>query len=218
MGTQIGFAATVIAVFGAIVGLVGVAAKRAGRDPRRDAAVVGGTIAVWLGITAGLAQSGVIAFGDGPPKALALPWIFIIGALIVLYRPAGRTFVANVPRAAVVGLQIFRVPVKLVLWSLFLSNDLPERMTFEGRNFDVLVGLTALPVAYLAWIAARRPKLALVWHLASLLLLANIVTMAIRARPPIIPTIPFVWLPAFLVPVALLSHIVGLQQALAARR
>jgi hypothetical protein len=95
-------------------------------------------------------------------------------------------------------------------------------MTFEGRNFDVLVGVTALPVAVLVARTAHR-RLATVWHLASLGLLLNIVITAVLSTPGplqvftaepanrIIGDFPYVWLPAFLVPVALVSHIIGLR-------
>lgn len=218
IGIRIAFGLIVVGVAAAIVALVMLAAKRAGRDPRRDAAWVGGVIAAWLAATAALAASGVIAFDSGPPKALALPWIAVLGGAIALWRPPGRGFLAHVPRTHVIALQSFRVPVELVLWALFLEGVLPERMTFEGRNFDVLVGLTALPIGFAAWAGARRPWLALAWHVASLGLLANIVSMAIRAQPPAIPTVPMIWLPAFLVPVALLGHVAGIAQARAALR
>jgi hypothetical protein len=219
IGIGIAFGVTAVGVAAAIVALVALAAKRAGRDPRRDALRVGGAIGVWLAATAALAASGAIAFDGGPPKALALPWIAIVAGVVALWRPAGRTFLASVPRPFVVGLQGFRVPVELVLWALFLDGAVPERMTFEGRNLDVLVGLTALPVGFAAWAGVRRrPWLALAWHVAGLALLANIVSMAIRAQPPVIPTVPYIWLPAFLVPIALLGHIAGIAQARAALR
>lgn len=219
MGIAIAFGATVAGVAAAIVALVMVAARRSGRVPRRAALWVGGVIAGWLAATAVLAASGALAFDGGPPRALALPWLAVVAGLVALWRPAGRAFLASAPRAFVVGLQAFRVPVELVLWALFLDGAIPERMTFEGRNLDVLVGLTALPVGFAAWAGARRhPWLAVAWHLAGLALLANIVSMAIRAQPAVIPTVPMIWLPAFLVPIALLGHVAGIAQARAALR
>lgn len=222
MGTSAGigvvFGLLVVGVAAAIVALVVLAARRAKRDARRDATWVAAVIGGWLAATAALAASGAIAFDDGPPRALALPWIAIIVGAVALWRPAGRAFLAHVPRPHVVALQSFRVPVELILWALFLDHAIPERMTFEGRNFDVLVGLTAFPIGFAAWAGSkRRPWLALLWHVAGLALLANIVSMAIRAQPPVIPTVPMVWLPAFLVPVALLGHIAGIAQAIRAR-
>jgi hypothetical protein len=200
---SLGFVATVLAVAVAIVALVA-------RTSRRAAAVTAAAIAGWLAITAALARAGVIAFDGGPPRALLLPWIVVVATAIALWRPAGRAVLAAIPRPAVIGLQVFRVPVELVLWGLFSAGALPERLTFSGRNFDILVGLTAIPVALLA---RDRRALAIAWHVGGLLLLANIVIMAMRAQPPIVTTVPFVWLPGCLVPVALLGHGVGLIQA-----
>lgn len=115
MGIAIAFGATVAGVAAAIVALVMVAARRSGRVPRRAALWVGGVIAGWLAATAALAASGALAFDGGPPRALALPWLAVVAGLVALWRPAGRAFLASAPRAFVVGLQAFRVPVELIL-------------------------------------------------------------------------------------------------------
>jgi hypothetical protein len=201
-----GFVATVLAVAIAIVSLVG-------RSSRRGAAVVAAAIAAWLALTAALASSGVLDFGDGPPRPLALPWIAMIVAVVALRTRGGRAFRTATPPRAIVALQSFRIPVELVLWGLFVGGAMPEAMTFEGRNFDAFIGITALPVALLV---GRRWFV--VWHLVGLALLVNVAVVAIRAQPAIIPTVPYIWLPGFLVPVAVLSHVVGLWQAISASR
>lgn len=38
---------------------------------------------------------------------------------------------------------IIRIPVELVLYRLFLNGIVSELMTFKGRNFDILAGITA---------------------------------------------------------------------------
>jgi len=126
-----------------------------------------------------------------------------------------RAVLDAVPRGALIALQTFRLPVELVLWRMCAAGVIPARMTFEGRNFDILVGLTAIPIALFA---ARRPRLALAWHVASLGLLVNVVSIAVASAPHIVGTFPFIWLPAFLVPVALLAHIGGIREVLRRRR
>ena len=95
-----------------------------------------------------------------------------------------------------------------------LENELPIQMTFEGRNFDVLAGLTAVVVAFLLQRKIIGKRFIYVWNIFSLILLTNIVTIAILSTPvpfrvfmnepanTIVTTFPFVWLPALLVPMA----------------
>ena len=117
----------------------------------------------------------------------------------------------NIPAKSLVSLQIFRVFVEILLWMSFLQNLLPVQMTFEGRNFDVLSGLTAPFAAY--FLANNRIGL-VVWNILSLALLANILAVAVLSMPTpfryfinepsntIVTTFPFIWLPGLLVPLA----------------
>jgi hypothetical protein len=122
-------------------------------------------------------------------------------------------------------LHIVRIPVELTLFGLFLHHAVPELMTFEGRNPDILSGLTA-PIVYLLFF--RKGKInqtgLLIWNLACLGLLINIVINAIFSAPfafqkqafdqPNIAVLffPFSWLPSFVVPVVLFCHLVSIRQ------
>jgi hypothetical protein len=92
-------------------------------------------------------------------------------------------------------------------------------MTFEGRNWDLLTGLTALPMA---WLVARKkaPKwLIYVWNSMGLALLLNVMVIAALSMPTplrhfhnepantFVTYFPYVWLPTYLVQVAWLSHL-----------
>lgn len=218
----LGFSAIVAGVAAAILAIVRAAARRAHLDVGRLTAVVGAALGLWLAVTGIAAASGALRLTGGPPRVLLLPLAAVFTTQIALRTRTGRALAAAIPPAAVIALQTFRIFVELVLWRLFVAGQLPIQMTFEGRNFDVLVGLTALPVAALVARTAGR-RLATLWHLASLGLLLNIVATAVLSAPGplqvftaepanrIIGDFPFVWLPAFLVPVALVSHILGLR-------
>ncbi len=228
---ELGFMAIVLFVVAALLATVAVAARSAGRNPAADVVRVGLVLATWLVLTGGAAAAGLLRVDHGPFRVLPLVVVAIAGPLLAMRGPIGRALVAATPRAVVVAVQVFRIPVELVLWRLLVAGVVPVQMTFEGRNLDVLTGLTAIPVAIVAWGAQRRGwRLALAWHTAGIALLINIVSIAIRSVPgplrtyaaepanTIIGHAPFIWLPAFLVPVALLGHVVGIRQAVAARR
>ena len=211
------FTLTVIAVAAAVIALT-----------RRIGVAV--AIVAWLTATGLAGNAGVFALTGGPPRIFILPWLAIISMLLWTRTRAGRAFVENAPRWAIIALDVFRIPVELALWRLAGENLIPREMTFEGRNFDIVAGLTAIPVALIAGGTTPRPRLAIAWHVMGLLLLINVVSMAVLAAPgPLhvasfspantaVGLFPFVWLPAFLVPIAALTHIVGIRQALHAIR
>jgi hypothetical protein len=100
-------------------------------------------------------------------------------------------------------------------------------MTFEGRNFDILAGITAPIIAYLGIriTGVNRPLL-LIWNFVCLGLLINIVVNALFAAPTPVqkfafdqPNIailyfPFSWLPTFIVPIVLFGHLISIKQLL----
>jgi len=113
--------------------------------------------------------------------------------------------------------------VELVLWWLMLYGKVPELMTFEGRNFDIIAGITAPIVAYFCFTRkAWNIKVALVWNYLGLVLLLNIIINALLSAPlpfqqfafdqPNIGLLhfPFIWLPAFVAPVVLFSHLANI--------
>lgn len=124
-----------------------------------------------------------------------------------------------------VNLQTFRVVVEVMLWLLVYHQILPVQMSFEGWNFDVLVGITAIPVSYLCFKSRKfyyTPVI--VWNIAGLVLLVNIVVIAVLSSPSpmrvfmnepsntLVAYYPFIWLPGFLVPMALFLHLASLRQ------
>jgi hypothetical protein len=127
-------------------------------------------------------------------------------------------------------LHIIRTPVEIVLFWLFVNKGIPELMTFEGRNFDILSGITA-PIIYYAAFNDDRPKkkILIIWNLVCLGLLMNIVLNAALSVPSVFqkfafdqPNVgilyfPFNWLPAGVVPLVLLSHLAALRQLLAGK-
>jgi hypothetical protein len=178
-------------------------------------------IIIWLIINAILALKGFYAVTDTLPPRFALtifPPLLII-AILFIAKP-GRRFIDSLSLRILTQLHIVRIFVEIILLWLFLYKYVPKLMTFEGRNFDILAGLSAPLVAYFGFTKNKlSKKFIIVWNILCLLLLLNIVINAILSAPfpfqqfgfdqPNIALLyyPFVWLPAFIVPVVLFSHL-----------
>jgi hypothetical protein len=115
--------------------------------------------------------------------------------------------------------------MELILWLLYEQKIVPKQMTFEGLNMDILVGLSAPLVGWMCLRPGRwKLWLARIWNFAALLILGNIVLIAIISTPSplrffmnepantIVGSFPFIWLPGFVVPVAVLAHFISLRQ------
>lgn len=179
-------------------------------------------IIVWATLVSLISLSGFSGnFKNFPLNVLPLVGIPLITTLILLFTTDMKTLLGYLSLKALTQLQVFRVFVEVLLWLLFVQNLLPEQMTFEGRNWDILSGLTA-------FLAARFLLTSkwwmIIWNLLGLGLLINIVTIAILSMPTpirvfnnepantIVTQFPFVFLPTFLVPLAYLLHFMSLRK------
>ena len=162
-------------------------------------------------------------FVDAVPPRVFLFGILPVLLLIASYFVFFRKFVEGMSLRALTILHVIRIPVELVLLFLFQSGQVPQIMTFEGRNFDILSGLTAPVIYFLAFRKAKPNKTILItWNLVALGLLFNIVSIAILSmksplqklafdQPDVaLGYFPFIWLPTIVVPIVLFSHLAAL--------
>lgn len=183
-------------------------------------------IPFWVILQASLALTGFYLKIDALPPRLplfaVLPAFLTVIFLIVFAR---RNFISRLPLKTLTILHVVRIPVEVVLFWLFQAGLVPQLMTFEGRNFDLLSGLTA-PLIY--WLAFRGSKtnrpLLIVWNILALGLLTNIVVNAFLSFPfafqqfafdqpnRAVLYFPFVWLPSVIVPIVLFCHLASLWQ------
>ena len=202
-----------------VASLFPVAVWRSGA-PRalRQAAIATVVVAAWLAITLGAAASGALRFSPPPPTMMALFVAVFAIAVGVSLSPVGRRIATQLPLAALVGYQGFRVGVELLMHRAYTEGLMPVQMSYSGRNLDIITGLTAIGVA--AWLVAggKSLRVVLVWNTLGLALLINILAVAILSAPtPFrvfmnepsniwVSQAPWVWLPAVLVLEALMGH------------
>ncbi|WP_233632635.1 hypothetical protein [Parapedobacter sp. ISTM3] len=72
----------------------------------------------------------------------------ILGTAVLFLTRTGKEFVDSLPIAGLTMINVVRIPVEVVLCWLFINGAVPEMMTFEGRNFDIIAGITAPLIAY----------------------------------------------------------------------
>lgn len=214
----------VLPVIMAALFVAGAGAARDARDAagatRRRLLATAAAVVVWLAVTWLLAARGVLRRFDAmpPPFVLLLVTILALGPAIA-GSPLGARLARALPLAALVGAQAFRLPLELVMHRAYEDGVMPVQMSYAGRNFDIVTGLTAIALA-LALVRWRVPRwIVLAWNVLGLLLLVNVVTVAIVSTPvfrwfgdeglnTFVAYPPFVWLPAVLVLAAWAGHLV----------
>jgi hypothetical protein len=156
-----------------------------------------------------------------PPRFLVavLPNVFFIWVIVKKIKLNQLNIIT------LTSLQIIRIPIELFLYAWYLDKTVPISMTFKGLNFDILMGISALFLTIYLLITKKTPKkLLLGWNVIGLLFIINIVTIAILSAPTpfqqfafhqpnvAILSFPNTLLPAFLVPVAVLSHVLSIKK------
>ena len=180
----------------------------------------------WLIVQMVLSIGGFYLITDTfPPR---IPFFAVFPALlllIALFIFARKDFIARLPIKSLTIIHVIRIPVEIVLLWLFQAGQIPQLMTFEGRNFDILSGLTAPLIFWLAFRGGKTNRsLLIIWNILALGLLINIVTNAILSFPysfqqfaleqpnRALLYFPFVWLPSVVVPIVLFCHLASLRQ------
>jgi len=174
---------------------------------------------VWLGLTWAAAETGHLSRIDlTPPPFLGLPVALVVLSLLVCFSRFGTRLVDGLPLAWLIGVQAFRFPLELMLHRAYVEGVMPIQMSYSGWNYDIVTGLTALPVAWAVSRGVGGRGLVLAWNALGSLFLLNIVVIAIVSTPIIGwfgPTLlntfvlfpPFVWLPAVMVTTAFVGHL-----------
>ena len=181
-------------------------------------------LSIWIIAIGAISTTGFFTNFNLPPRALIV-MVFPLAVVIWLLNNKTATVVIKAMSAVkLAGLQVFRVFVEILLWALFAQGLLPEQMTFEGRNFDILAGISGPIIALLIYHKKVSRGLVIAWNIVCLGLLFNIVATAVLSMPTpfrvfmnepantIVTVFPIIWLPAFLVPLAYTLHLCSLKQ------
>jgi hypothetical protein len=186
---------------------------------------------LWSVLQSFLAITGFYQITDTlPPRFILvlLPaTIMIVVGLLPKYR---NKLLKNRNRTLSTLLHTVRVPVEIVLFYLFLYKMIPELMTFQGRNFDIVAGITAPIVAILILTKRASNNMLIAWNAVALCLVLFILFNGILSSElpfqqfgfeqpnRAINYFPFILLPAVVVPIVIYTHLTDLIALISERR
>lgn len=168
-------------------------------------------------------------------KVLPPRFVFMIGPAILIMilffvTQKGRAIIDSMDLKALTLVHVVRLPVEIVLFALAVHKTIPELLTFEGRNFDIIMGITALPIGWWIFTKGASRKILLAWNIIGVILLLNVVIHGILSVPfpfqqfgldqPNIAMLhaPYLLLPGLIVPVVMFSHLVAIRKLIVVHR
>lgn len=181
----------------------------------------------WLVYIKLISGSDLLLNLDLPPKFLLLILIPLIVLFILFYKTQkNNRIIQAIPAHYIIGLQSFRILVEFLLLYTFYKGIIPITATFEGLNFDIVMGFSAPFIAFLVYKnLAKYKDIAIYWNYFGIFLIlfvAVIIGTSIYA--------PFIWgseevlvdmqfldfpyflIPGFLAPLGIFLHVVSLAQ------
>lgn len=179
----VGLVMAIVSGFVAAIRWSGVARGDASVTVQRDVRRAVVASAAYLALTAGAAASGLLRQGGTPPPIMPFLGLTNVVAIAIAFSRVGTRLARHVPIAALVGFQVFRLPLELVLHQWYAEGVLPVTMTYAGRNFDILSGILAIPVALWAWKGTPPRWVVAAYTLVGLGLLLRVISLAVLSSP-----------------------------------
>jgi hypothetical protein len=158
-------------------------AQAEGRNPKRLTLWASLGLLLWLATTASLVGSGWL---EADPGRLVILGGAVFTANVLLgLSPMGKWIAVGCPIPWLLAFQGFRLPLELVLHSWAHQGVIPETMTWNGSNWDILSGIFALGLAPLS---RRFSAAAWTGNIIGVVLLVNVARVAVLSAP-----LPFGW-------------------------
>ena len=170
----------------------------------------------WLTFTGILGASGFLSDFSGIPPRIAIFFLpMFLGTGWLAFSEFGKRL-CHFPLSLLIGYQAFRIPVEFLIHQACKEGVAPPQMSWNGMNFDIISGVSAL---LLFPFANRLPKWTiLIWNTLGMGLLLWVVGVAILSFPSPFQQLspdnvwvahfPFIWLPTIAVTLALLGHLI----------
>jgi len=194
--------------------------KHGSKLVKKWALIVGG----WMILQSILAFIGFYSATFEQPRLIVgvLPTLALIA--VVFISPAGRKVIGQLNLEALAWISTVRILAEIIIYLCAVDLLMPQLMTFDGYNMDIVMGLTAPIVAYFGIRKGYLGKIMLIiWNIVGIILLPIIIILAVLSTPypfqqlafdqPNIAIFyfPFLFLPFLTVPIVLFTHFASLK-------
>ena len=174
-----------------------------------------------------LGQTDVLNTFELPPRFvlfLILPAFLFTGVFV--YKNRNNSWLRHIPKSWLVYIQAFRIAVETLFVFSVAEDILHSNVTIAGYNYDMIIGISAPIVAFLAFGKKLiSEKMVIVWNFLGLLVLASVIfvfttTIFIPSlygsSSPLMPLAftyyPYTLVAGFLMPAAVFLHILSIMQ------
>lgn len=182
-------------------------------------------LAAWLAYISILSLKGVFTNASLPPR---IPLLLVLPAfLFFIYFFTNIKFkkiIDAVPAAMPIYSQSFRIVVELLIFGLFLEGLLPKAATFEGYNYDIVIGITAPLLAFFMLAKGKSNNwIVLAWNFAGLTTLLIVVSILLSSAyfpalwnqtesilPKGLGIFPYTFLAGLFMPLAVFMHLLSI--------
>lgn len=184
-------------------------------------------IIVWIVYVLILAFTESLKNLELPPRFPLLLFVPLFVLAIIFYsRNKDNAAFKDLPLQWTSLYQSFRILVETILLYTFYKGIIPVAATFEGYNFDIIIGLTALPIGFFFAKNVQKYKGILlawnIWGILMVLFVGFIIGTSFYlpsiwgSEVPLVSfdfvSFPYILIPGFLAPSAIFMHIVSIIQ------
>ena len=180
----------------------------------------------WLIIQYTISESGFYHDLSLPPRIpLFMIFPLFLFTIIFLNRNKKSMLLQAIPIHIPIAYQSFRAIIEWLFYSTFLQGILPVQVTFEGANYDVLLGISAIVMGIYAFRKEASKKLLILWNyigigivmFAAFTFITSFYFPSIwglenSEMPQKFNQFPFLLLPSFFMPSAIFMHILSIIQ------
>src|SRR5262249_34846762 len=141
-------------------------------------------LAIWLAYVGLFSSLGYMR--DPSLRPPGIVWVVgpvVLFIAVLVFSNIGARVAAAIPLWLILGLESFRIGVELLVHRLWEDGLVPKLITYEGGNVDMLVGLSAPIIAWIATTGRLGLKFAMGWNALGLLALANVAARSALSTP-----------------------------------
>lgn len=216
-----------VALMGAILWMVRLAMRKMevplSTQRRRLVTMLLGVLG-WVSIQIALSTTGIYNNLSLPPRIpllMILP-LFVF-AFVFLNRNKQSPILHAIPQHIPIAYQSFRAVIEVLFYFTFVAGILPVQVTFEGANYDVLLGISAIFVGFYAYRGDASPRLLIAWNVLGIAVVGFAAFTFISSfyfpeiwgdtEPNLaFNRFPFLLLPSFFMPSAIFMHLLSIVQ------